>query len=328
MTYSAQAQTLEQGDTLDDPRAFRRCLAQFSTGVNVITTQSDGKPVGVTANSFSSLSMDPPLVLWSIGRGSRSFSAFTTAKHFTVNILSSEQVDVAQGFSSRAEDKFAGIDWHPGSLGSPVVSGVIAVLECETETIHDGGDHVILIGRVKRYARFPGNALLYAQGRYAVAEDHPNLLIQSAPGSNGTHDREASSPVEQMRFTTLLSFVGMYILSAFDEFRQAESLDLPQGRILFVLREGNALTLDEIMSQSYLTRPSVEDGLTSLIERKCVTSRDGVFSLTASGQDIFATLKTQFARFDAEELAGIPKQNLKIARGVLQTLHARLLPSR
>src|SRR5579871_1846260 len=166
MSDSLQLEATEQGDPSEDPKAFRRCLAQFSTGVTVMTTQADGGPAGVTANSFSSLSMEPPLVLWSIGRTSRSFASFTTSKHFNVNILATDQIEMSQVFASRTEDKFAGIDWHPGVLGSPVLPGVLAYLECETVTTLEGGDHVILVGRVRRYSRYAGKALLYSQGRY------------------------------------------------------------------------------------------------------------------------------------------------------------------
>ena len=172
---TAVTEPLEQGDPALDARAFRRCAGQFATGVTIVTALVDGQPVGVTANSFSSLSMDPPLVLWSIGRSSRSFEAFQAATSFAINILSAGQIDLSQRFSSTLEDKFAGMDWQDGSVGAPVLPGVLAVLECDAETRFEGGDHVILVGRVRNYRRHPGAALVYAQGRYAIAEDHPAL---------------------------------------------------------------------------------------------------------------------------------------------------------
>jgi flavin reductase (DIM6/NTAB) family NADH-FMN oxidoreductase RutF len=178
---TAVTKPLEEGDPALDPRAFRRCAGQFATGVTIITTLTDGRPVGVTANSFSSLSMDPPLVLWSIGRSSRSFEAFQAASSFAINILSAEQIDLSQRFSSPLEDKFASLDWQTGTVGAPVLPAVVAVLECEAETRFDGGDHVILVGRVRNYRYYPGAALVYAQGRYAIAEDHPALLARCAP---------------------------------------------------------------------------------------------------------------------------------------------------
>ena len=325
MTYT-ERQLQEHGDPADDQRAFRRCLGQFSTGVTVVTTQSAGQPVGVTANSFSSLSMDPPLLLWSIGRSSRSYAAFAAAKHFAVNILSADQIALSQLFASRAEDKFAGLDWYAGALGSPVLRDVVAVLDCEMETSLDGGDHLILVGRVKSFARFSGNPLLYAQGRYAVAEDHPALLTRSTRVEGGASDGKPEAMIEPTRFTTLLALVGMYASAAFEEFRQAEGIDLAQGRVLFALRTGNAATLDQIVSQSYLTRISAEDAVMSLSERRCVTCLEGRFALTETGQELRAKLAPQFDRFEAVQLAGIPARDLAVARSVLHTLHARFRP--
>jgi len=158
-----------------DARALRRCLGQFGTGVTVITARVGAERVGVTANSFSSMSLDPPLVLWSIKRTSRSFEAFQAAEHFAVNILSSEQVAIAQAFSGSAADKFSGVDWTAGKTGAPVILGTIATIECRVQLRHDGGDHVVLIGYADDFRQSHGEALLFCQGRYAVAIDHPQL---------------------------------------------------------------------------------------------------------------------------------------------------------
>ena len=209
---------VEEGDPAADLKAFRRCLGQFSTGVGVMTTVANDEPVGVTANSFSSLSMDPPLVLWSIARTSRSSEAFKNAKHFAVNILAVEQVECSQRFASPARDKFQGVDWLPGVLGSPILPNLLASLECALETTFQGGDHVILIGRVKKYSRYAGNALLYAQGRYAVAEDHPSLQLKPSGVAKG----DAELNVSDMRLMALLAYVEMYASDAFDKYRQSQ----------------------------------------------------------------------------------------------------------
>ena len=220
---------VEAGDPAADSKAFRRCLGQFSTGVGVMTTVANGEPVGVTANSFSSLSMDPPLVLWSIAHTSRSSEAFKNAKHFAVNILAVEQVEYSQRFATPAQNKFEGLDWLPGVLGSPILPNVLASLECALETTLQGGDHVILIGRVKKYSRYAGNALLYAQGRYAVAEDHPSLQLKPS----GVTKADAKLNVSDMRLMALLAYVEMYASDAFDKHRQSQGLNITQSRILF-----------------------------------------------------------------------------------------------
>jgi flavin reductase (DIM6/NTAB) family NADH-FMN oxidoreductase RutF len=161
---------LEDNVPQKDLRGFRKCLGQFGTGVTVVTTNAEGVPVGVTANSFSSLSLDPPLVMWAIGRRSRSYPAFGAASRFAVNILSDSQVEISRRFASEAENKFADVPWSPGACG-PILDGALALLECEREAVSDAGDHIILIGRVQRFKMYAGSPLLYVQGRYAIADD-------------------------------------------------------------------------------------------------------------------------------------------------------------
>jgi flavin reductase (DIM6/NTAB) family NADH-FMN oxidoreductase RutF len=129
MTQLTRKAAVEEGDPTLDPRAFRRSLGQFSTGVTVMTTVANGEPFGVTANSFSSLSMEPPLVLWAIAQTSRSLSAFTTSNHFAVNILAVDQVDLSQRFASSSNSKFEGVDWRLGVLGSPILPDILALLD-------------------------------------------------------------------------------------------------------------------------------------------------------------------------------------------------------
>src|SRR4051794_1203397 len=267
---------VEHGDPSADQRAFRRCLGQFATGVTVITTVWQGKPVGVTASSFSSLSLDPPLILWSIALTSRSCSAFRHSKHFAVNILKADQIDFSQRFSTPAEDKFKDVDWQPGCLGSPTLPGILTLIECSTETVLAGGDHIILVGRVKRYARFPGSPLLYAQGRYAVAEDHPRMLVGPASRPSAGGGRQ----VQDLRLMALLAYVEMYASDAFDQYRQSEGLNPPQSRTVFALSTADALSMKEVVRRTFLPPGSTEDALPSLVDRHFVAVSDGAYTLT------------------------------------------------
>jgi len=323
VTHPLVVNAVEQGDPLDDHRAYKRCLGQFSTGVAIMTTMAEGKPVGVTANSFTSLSIEPPLILWSIGCASRSCAAFQQSRVFVVNILSVDQVALSQRFASTLEDKFDGVGWSAGSLGSPILAGILATLECETETIHQGGDHIILVGRVKKYARFAGNALLFSQGRYAVAEDHPTLLVQSPAAQRS----DARSRTRDMHLVTLLSRVEMRASDAFERYRQSEGLNLPQSRTIFALGSAKEMSFDEIVQRSNLPRESVEDALSNLAERRFIGSSNGAFSLTDSGRNLFAKLLTQIDRFETEQFKDIPRRDLAVAREVLEKLYDRLKPS-
>jgi flavin reductase (DIM6/NTAB) family NADH-FMN oxidoreductase RutF len=158
-----------------DPKDFRRALGKFPTGVTVITTvDKQGERVGVTASSFNSVSIDPPLVLWSIDKGAFSLDAFTQGEHFAVNVLRNDQVDMSNRFARRGEDKFAGLKVRTGEQGCPLLPDVAAAFECRTWNVYEGGDHLIIVGEVLDYS-YGDNAssLVFHDGRYAVPEVHP-----------------------------------------------------------------------------------------------------------------------------------------------------------
>lgn len=164
-----------------DARELRQVLGSFVTGVTVITTlDADGKPHGLTANSFSSVSLDPPLILWSQSRAAPSHPAFSAAERFAVNILADNQVNVSNRFARGSLDKFSGIPVQAGLGGVPLIQGCAAHLECRKVQSHSGGDHVVFIGEVERIARHPRQPLVFGGGRYLVAQPHD---IGTAPAS-------------------------------------------------------------------------------------------------------------------------------------------------
>lgn len=169
-------------DTAFNAKDFRRALSQFPTGVTVITTlDQDGQPVGVTASSFNSVSMDPALVLWSIDKGAHSLKAFEEAEHFVVNVLGRDQVNTSNNFASRGEDKFANAAYHAGLGGCPVLDEYAAQFECKTWAVYEGGDHLILVGEVLDY-RFADavEPLVFARGSYAISAQHPEMVKASS----------------------------------------------------------------------------------------------------------------------------------------------------
>lgn len=153
-----------------DQREFRNTVGCFATGITVITTVDDeGNPVGLTANSFTSLSLDPPMVLFCIDRKVASFDAFHANRHFAVNILAAGQQEVSQRFARSGPEKWSGVEFETWGSGCPILADCVANLECEIDSIYEGGDHVILIGLVTRMACHDGNLepLLYFRGKYA-----------------------------------------------------------------------------------------------------------------------------------------------------------------
>ena len=153
-----------------DTRPLRDALGRFTTGVTLITClDSDGSFVGLTANSFSSLSLEPPLILWSLRNASPRLGAFTAATRFAVNVLAESQVELSRRFASRDEsDRFAEGPWSLGAHGAPVLGGCVAVLECETVSHQDAGDHQLFIGRVLGFAEAPLPPLVFQAGHYRL----------------------------------------------------------------------------------------------------------------------------------------------------------------
>jgi flavin reductase (DIM6/NTAB) family NADH-FMN oxidoreductase RutF len=150
-----------------DPRALRQVLGRFATGVTIVTcVDAAGARIGLTANSFNALSLDPPMVLWSLRQASPSLPTFRAARHFAVNILAESQVDLSRRFASPVLDKFAEGSWSAGAGGAPVLTGAAAVLECELAQAQDAGDHVLFIGRVLKLADLATPPLLFHGGRY------------------------------------------------------------------------------------------------------------------------------------------------------------------
>lgn len=150
----------------DTARAYRDALGQFATGVTVVTCRSGGGPLGITANSFTSLSLDPPLVLWAPARASRRYAAFEAAENFAVNVLSTTQHDLCHHFAGGDGFDFEGVDWDDGLQGVPLIRNCLARFECTRHAIHDGGDHAIIVGRVVAVQVIEGEPLLFSKGRY------------------------------------------------------------------------------------------------------------------------------------------------------------------
>lgn len=152
-----------------DTRALRDAFGCFATGITVVTTVDDrGEKYGVTANSFTSLSLEPPLCLFCLDNKALSFDAFQEARHFAVNVLAQEQEALSSNFARSNVDKWNGVAYETWTTGAPILPGCVANLECDVEATHEGGDHVIIVGRVREMAYRDGNCrpLLYYKGRY------------------------------------------------------------------------------------------------------------------------------------------------------------------
>ena len=155
-----------------DTRDLRHAFGMFPTGVTIVTTcTAEGRPVGLTCNSFSSVSLTPPLILWSLSLYSPNLPVFLQSPCFAVNVLACHQFELSQRFATRMSDRFAGIPWTRGEDGVPLIPEAAAHIECRNETRHYSGDHVILIGQVTKYVYRDVEPLVFARGMYRSLGD-------------------------------------------------------------------------------------------------------------------------------------------------------------
>jgi len=155
-----------------EPQRFRRVLGHFGTGITVITAMDDGEPVGFSCQAFAALSLDPPLVLFCPALTSVTWPRIARAKRFAVNVLTEDQHDLAGRFGRTGSDKFDGVSWAASGAGSPVIDGVLTWAGCEVEAVYAGGDHSIVVGRVRELGDVGGQRpLLFYRGRYATSAE-------------------------------------------------------------------------------------------------------------------------------------------------------------
>jgi flavin reductase (DIM6/NTAB) family NADH-FMN oxidoreductase RutF len=152
----------------DNARSLRQALGKFATGVTVVTCQGAKGPCGITANSFSSVSLDPPLVLWNIAKVSNSLQAYLVAEHFAINVLGAGQREISHHFAQADHTRFNGIEYDVSKHGVPLIPGSVACFECRTHQVHDCGDHYIIIGEVDSFRCNGDEPLLFYSGEYAA----------------------------------------------------------------------------------------------------------------------------------------------------------------
>lgn len=177
-----------------DSGAFRRALGMFATGVTIVTARAgDGTPVGMTANSFNSVSLDPPMVLWSLAKSARSLPVFHAAEHWNVHILANGQNDLANRFARAGEDKFSGLALENALTDAPLLAECSARFQCRTVFRYEGGDHIIFVGEVIGFDRVETAPLLYVSGEYALATRLCGPIATEATNSTEAADANAAA---------------------------------------------------------------------------------------------------------------------------------------
>ncbi|MGE4337584.1 MAG: flavin reductase family protein [Pigmentiphaga sp.] len=177
-----------------DARYFRGALGQFTTGITVITTCApDGRPIGFTANSFNSVSLSPPMVLWSLGLHAGCLPVFRDNTHYAVNILASEQLELSQRFGARVIDdvaegrlcRFEGVDYSRGVNGAPILDGCCAWFECFNRSQYEEGDHLIFVGQVERCGVSNRDPLVFQDGQYRILQPNARARSSTTRGPRG-----------------------------------------------------------------------------------------------------------------------------------------------
>lgn len=301
-----------------DVKDFRRALAQFPTGVTVITTRDEkGEPIGVTASSFNSVSMDPPLILWSIDKGAYSLSTFKEAEHFAVNVLSRDQVDVSNRFASRGEDKFSGIEFNDGIGGSPILDDYAAQFECKTWAVYEGGDHIILVGEVLDYRYKDMNEpLVFARGSYAVSASHPAMVKPSEGESSGEF-------VSDYLLYLLRETYNRYSQELYPKMQKACGVTPEEWRVMAVLEGSQQLSISALAPLVMQPESALRETVEWMIEKGRLesVSADAV-ALSESGKVEAAELLNIAKTHEANALAALPGDQADLLKDSLRTIMA------
>lgn len=311
---NTDVQSFREVDPTADAPEFRRCLSQFATGVTVVTAVLADRMVGMTANSFASLSLDPPLILWSLAKSSSRFSFFDAVETFAVNVLSDRQTSSSRHFATAGEAKFDAAAWTPGLNGAPILEGTAAFFECQRAGEYDGGDHRILIGRVTRAARFDRTPLLFSQGVYRIPADHPDDRIQRDAARQGF---EAEATAESI--LSDLFRANHKIAAAFVKFRG--SLTRDEHRILISVERRPGLPVSEVAEYSFLGANAAEDACDGLLLKKLlIKNAQGGLDLTEAGRDRRRALVGHLNELERKLFMGIPAETVRAARKLLRQL--------
>lgn len=320
MPVGASVTTAKDGSAVPAPdaaRAFRQSLGQFATGVAIVTAHANGQSVGVTVNSFSSVSLDPPLVLWSIAKTSQSWAVFGEAQHFVVHVLTADQMELAGRFARSGPEKFAGLKTGAGPGGAPLLDGCAAVFECAFEARHDAGDHTILIGRVERYRHQDKPLLLFAKGRYGLGIEHPDLPIQPVAG------KTPSEPERPDMMIGLLRNAMHHYSGAFQRDREEAGLTIDQGRVLLALERHPGADIDTIARRCFLSFEETEVTLRTLVRLGYAALRaHNTAVLLPPGSERLEGLRKRAFAFEAQQFADIPAHEVAIVKRFLKRIIA------
>ena len=298
-----------------DPKDFRQALGMFATGVTIVTTRApDGTPVGVTVNSFNSVSLKPPLVLWSLAKNAHSLEAFQTATHWNVHILSQEQEALSNRFARAGEDKFGQTTLDTGITPAPLLTGCSARFQCKTMFQYEGGDHIIFVGEVLAYDRSEHPPLLYVTGQYALASRKAQAVSTEAQA-----DASATLYSENL-MGYLLGRSHYQFLAGFRAQLNERSLNDADFFVLSLLSVREPLSGEDIAA--HIAYTGIDIGrvlLQSLCDRGLLhLDTEGVYCLTRSGRDAILHVMAAAKALEADVVEQLGEAEAALLRNLLK----------
>jgi 3-hydroxy-9,10-secoandrosta-1,3,5(10)-triene-9,17-dione monooxygenase reductase component len=304
-----------------DTREFRSALGAFATGVTLVTTRNDdGEPVGLTASSFNSVSLDPPLVLWSLARRSSTLHAFSQAQHWAVHILASDQEALSSRFGSRGTDKFRGLEIDCGVGDVPLLSGCTARFQCRTTFQYDGGDHIIFVGEVLAFDRSDLPPLLFHGGNYAVALQRVSL--------HAPRDLRLEGDIIDDFLSYLLGRGHALFQRQLHRVRRAVAINTDEHHVLAMLMMYDGMSAAELDAAAGHVFHGDAEGAINAVEkrgyiRRCTPEADGPrFSLTPPGRECALRLLAATKSYEAEMTERLGANDSAVLKSLLRKLLA------
>lgn len=281
------------------PRDFRNALSCFATGVTVVTARdSRWEPVGMTASSFNSVSVDPPLILWSVTKTARSAIAFKSAERFAVHVLAMDQTDLSNTFAKTGGDKFAGVTFADDSDGVPILPNTAARFDCQQWAVYEGGDHWIIVGEVLSFETAEREGLVFGGGTYSMAAP----LAALRPDLHGGNPQD-DVVGDMLQYQLSQAYHRMVV--QFHDVVRSHGLSVDEWRIATVLFGPEPVSLTDLAGTTYLEPVTLSDILAGL-ESRGFCSRQ-----TIDGQSMVNS--TELGRDSVRHLVGLAQQQEEAA---------------
>ncbi|HEY9036321.1 MAG TPA: flavin reductase family protein [Pseudomonadales bacterium] len=306
-----------------DPIAFRNALGQFATGVTIITAKApDGGLVGLTANSFSSVSLDPPLVLWSLAKTAKSLEVFQNTPNWAIHVLTKDQMDLSNRFASKIDNKFEGIDIETGEGGTPLLKDYSARFQCLETYQYEGGDHIIFVGKVIDFQHSGKEPLLFHSGKYAQARPHAAVVAKDqARAAEEGHEAEGSFTEDFLMY--LLERATPQVTLPFHQATQAAGLSLFAMRTLALLSVGDGRSTANIKALNPLEACDMDEAMAGLAVKGLVRMEHNTLFLTDKGREVIVRLIAAGKAAEADALQDLDAWEQRLFKDMLKRVIKR-----